>query len=143
MKPDKIKTILLDDELRSLETLQWLLGEYCPQVDIVATFSDPFAAIKLLRKSPPDLLLLDISMPGLNGFDLVYQLFPLSFPVIFVTAHNGPILKALKKTGILFLLKPVDDQELRAVIERANERQEIVSPEQINSFRNTFLRSEE
>lgn len=139
MNPNKtIKTILLDDELHSLETLQWLLGEYCPEIEVVATFSDPFEAIKRLRQAPPDLLFLDIAMPGMNGFDVVYQLFPLPFPVIFVTAHNGPIVKALKKTGILFLLKPVDDLELREIIDRAGCGQETVSREQINLFRAIF-----
>lgn len=135
---EKLTSVLIDDERHSLETLQWLIEEYCPFIEITDSFLEPLEAIKLLKKSPPDLLFVDIAMPGMNGFDLVYQLFPLSFPVIFVTAHNGPILKALKNADILFLLKPVDEVELCEIIERSRNKKETVSPEQINSFRFAF-----
>jgi two-component system LytT family response regulator len=130
--------VIIDDERHSLETLQWLVGEYCPSIEIIDTFSDPFIAIKSLRKSPPDLLFVDIAMPGINGFDLVYQLFPHKFPVIFVTAHNGPIIQALKKANILFLLKPVDDKELSDIVASAIEFDQQFSSEQINAFRIAF-----
>jgi two-component system LytT family response regulator len=135
MKSIKLRCVLLDDERHSLETLNWLIDEYCPSIEVIDAFSDPYEAMKSLRKSPPDLLFVDIAMPGINGFDLVCQLFPLSFSVIFVTAHNGPIIQALKKADILFLLKPVDDKELNDIVDRALNINQRVSPEQINSFR--------
>ena len=138
MKTEKLRTILLDDERFSLETLQWLLEEYCPFVKIVGTFSNPDEAMRVLHQTPPDLLFVDIAMPGINGLDLVYQLFPLTYPVIFVTAHNGAIVKALKQADILFLLKPVDDKELCEVINQAVQMHKLLSPNQINSIRLAF-----
>ena len=135
MKSEKLRSVILDDERHSLETLKWLIEEYCPTIEVTGAFSDPYEAMKSLRKNPPDLLFVDIAMPGINGFDLVYQLFPLSFSVVFVTAHNGPIIHALKKADILFLLKPVDDKELNDIIDRATNLNQRMSPEQINSFR--------
>ena len=112
------KTVLVDDERRSLETMQWLLEECCPEVEITGMYDSPLAALAALRQSPPDLLFLDIAMPGLNGFDLLRQLLPLSFSIIFVTAYNGPTVRALKNTGLPFLLKPVDEVELTGMISR-------------------------
>lgn len=126
-----IKTLLVDDEKRSLETMQWLLEECCPEVKIIGLCDSAFKAMDFLVQYQPDLMILDIAMPVMNGFDLINRLFPLPFPVLFVTAHNGPIVRMLKKTGIPYLLKPVDDEELTRMIKLIAQNRPLITQKQI------------
>lgn len=132
----KIKTILVDDELHSLENMRWLLDEYCPEVEIVQTFDSPVAALHQLPLLTFDLLLLDVAMPVLNGFDLLSQLLPASFSVIFITAHNGSVLRAIKQAGLPYLLKPVDDEELRAMIHKVTQQPQRIEMECVQALKN-------
>ena len=66
----KLKAILIDDEKGSLESLSYELREYCPEVEVVASSQDPKEGLRLIQKWSPDLLFLDIEMPGMNGFEL-------------------------------------------------------------------------
>ncbi len=114
----KINTILLDDEPGSLITLQGLLARHCPEVDIMGAFQNPKEALKFIRKSPPDLLMIDIEMPFINAFNFLDQLKPVEFEVIFVTAFNNYAVKAFKYAAIDYLLKPVSLDELVESIKR-------------------------
>jgi two-component system, LytTR family, response regulator len=135
MTTKKIRTLLVDDETRSLETMQWLLGECCPTVEIVGMCNSSFHALEVIRRTELDLLILDIAMPVMNGFDLLSHIFPIPFPVVFVTAHNGAILRTLRKAGLPYLLKPVDDEELSALIEDITRHKTLVTAEQIRTLR--------
>ncbi|HMQ90723.1 MAG TPA: response regulator [Flavilitoribacter sp.] len=128
---EQLKTLLVDDEKRSLETMQWLLEECCPDVEIIGMCESALKAIEFINQHQPDLLILDIAMPVMNGFDLITRLFPLPFSVLFVTAHNGPIVRILRKTGIPYLLKPVDDEELSAMIDRICQDRPLITGEQL------------
>lgn len=134
MKP-KWKTTLVDDEVRSLETLQWLLEEYCPQVEVIGTFSSPYQALQSLRSAPPDLLILDIAMPGLNGFDLLHHLMPVPYPVVFITAHTGEVIRTLKSARVPYLLKPIDDEELSALVPKVMNARQLITEEQMERVR--------
>ncbi len=118
----KIRTVLLDDEPGSLITLEGLLARHCPQVAIVGSFQNPKEALKYIKKSPPDLLLIDIEMPFINAFHLLDQLKPVRFEVIFVTAFNDYALKAFKYAAIDYLLKPVNLDELVEAIQRVADK---------------------
>ena len=114
-----IKAIILDDEHHSIETLQWKLENYCPEVQIVNTFNDPVEAVDYLKQNPPDLLFLDIEMPMLNGFDVIEELGEnLPFNVIFTTAYDQFGIQAVKASALDYLLKPVQNRELKEAVKK-------------------------
>ncbi|MCB9082262.1 MAG: response regulator transcription factor [Lewinellaceae bacterium] len=117
-----MKAILVDDERYCTELLASLLAKHCPEIETIAEFNDPVAAVSFIQHSPPDLLFLDIEMPRLNGFDLLERCRPVTFPVIFTTAYNQYALRAIKISALDYLLKPIDVDELKLAVEKAQEQ---------------------
>ena len=117
-----VRAIIVDDEIPGLESMQKMLEINCPDVLIVASCSTPDSAIEKIRKLQPDLVLLDIAMPGKNGFELLKELKDIKFEVIFVTAHNQFMIEAFHFSAIDYLLKPVDEDLLIDAIRRARTR---------------------
>jgi two-component system LytT family response regulator len=117
-----IRTILVDDEIDSVRILQRLLEAYSPNVSIVGTADGVESALELIRDTRPDLVLLDIEMSQGNAFDLLNQLLPLTFQVIFVTAFDNYAIRAFKYSAVDYLLKPVDIDDLRDAISRVREK---------------------
>lgn len=114
-----IKAVIIDDELHSIETLKWKLENYCPEVQVVASFDRPAEGIAWLKANAPDLLFLDIEMPMLNGFDVLEELGKeLSFDVIFTTAYDNFGIQAVKCSALDYLLKPVQNKELKEAIDK-------------------------
>ena len=114
-----IKAIILDDEKHSVATLAWKIEKFCPDVKVIKQFTDPVEALEYLQKNPPDLLFLDIEMPRLNGFEVLEELGEkASFEVIFTTAYDEFGIRAVKASALDYLLKPVQNQELKAAIEK-------------------------
>ena len=118
----QIKTILVDDEARALTSLEKLLNIHCPEIDVVATCRDADEAIELIGKSAPDLVFLDISMSGKDGFELLQEIPNISFEIIFVTAYNQYMLQAFQFSAVDYILKPVDYRLLIAAVKRAIQR---------------------
>ncbi|HXB06945.1 MAG TPA: LytTR family DNA-binding domain-containing protein [Puia sp.] len=119
-----IRTILVDDEIDSIRVLQKLLGAFCPQVSVVGTAGGVESALDLIRETKPDLVFLDIEMAQGNAFDLLNQLMPLEFQVIFVTAFDNYAIRAFKYSAVDYLLKPVDIDDLRDAVARVREKPE-------------------
>lgn len=117
-----IKTIILDDEVHSTETLAFFLEKKCKDIDLVASFNEPLLAKEYLSKHRIDLLILDIEMPRLNGFELLKQLQPFDFDVIFLTAYNEFALKAFRYSAFDYFLKPLDELELVNSINRLTQK---------------------
>jgi two-component system, LytTR family, response regulator len=117
-----IKTILIDDEPRGLNALHRLLELYCPDVRIIGEYSDTTYAIQQIQLLEPDLLFLDIAMPDRDGFDLLNELSPVRFEIIFVTAHNEYTIQAFKYSAVDYLLKPVEEDLLIEAVSRAAQR---------------------
>jgi two-component system LytT family response regulator len=115
----EITAILVDDEFSALKGLQQKIEKLFPEISILATFQKPEEAISFIKNKPPQLLFLDIQMPRINGFELLSALDGLNFQVIFVTAYNEYALAALKKSAIGYVLKPVDNEELKEAIAKA------------------------
>lgn len=114
-----IKALIIDDELHSIETLKWKLENYCPEVQVVASFDRPAEGIAWLKENAPDLLFLDVEMPMLNGFDVLEELGKeLSFDVIFTTAYDNFGIQAVKCSALDYLLKPVQNKELKEAIDK-------------------------
>ncbi|MEM1320961.1 MAG: LytTR family DNA-binding domain-containing protein [Bacteroidota bacterium] len=127
----KIKAVIIDDEHHAIETLQWKLENYCPEVEVVTTFDDPTKGIDYLRSTPPQLLFLDIQMPMLNGFDVLEELGDqLTFDVIFTTAYDQFGIQAVKASALDYLLKPVQNKDLKAAVQKYLRRQQPVGRQQ-------------
>ena len=124
-----IRTVLIDDESPSIETLQWKLAHYCPDVSVVATFNDPTKGVEYLKANPVDLLFIDIEMPMMTGFDVLEELKgQVNFDVIFVTAHTAFGIKAVKFSALDYILKPVHNKELVDAVEKYKARTHHPSP---------------
>lgn len=116
---NRMKAILIDDEKNNLVNLEQLLKTYCPDVEIVATALNAAEGKTVLLQHHPDLVFLDIQMPGKNGFELLRELHRYDFEVIFVTAYDQYAIQAVRFAAVDYLLKPVNTEELQAAVGRA------------------------
>lgn len=110
------KAIIIDDERSGIETLNLLLDKYTNGVKVIATATDPLKGISLIEETQPDIVFLDISMPEINGLELVDKLNYKKFKLVFTTAHEGYALKAIKQKAFDYLLKPISVEELKNCI---------------------------
>jgi two-component system LytT family response regulator len=117
-----MKAILVDDEPDGIRTLRKMLELNCPEVEIEATCSSAVAAKEKLEEIRPDVLFLDVRMPGKSGLDMLAELPEADFEVIFVTAHNEYLLQALQFSAVDYLMKPVDEDRLVEAVERLKKR---------------------
>lgn len=127
-----IKAILIDDEKNALEVMEWLLKEYCPQVEILAMCSSAEAGIKAINELKPQVVFLDIEMPKMNGFDLLEQFDKLFFDVVFCTAYDQFAIRAFRYSALNYLLKPVDPADLKKTVERIEEKSSTPTKEQFD-----------
>ncbi len=127
--------VLIDDEHKSINMLDGLLREFCPQVEILGVGSSIDLGIEAILKFQPDIVFLDIEMPGGSGFDLLKKLPHLNFEIIFVTSHEDYALDAIKFCAIGYILKPIREVELIASVNHA----QIRVKEKVENFRNKQL----
>lgn len=114
-----LRAIIVDDETSGREILVELLDRFCNGVEVVAQCSDVPSAAAAIRTHHPDLVLLDVEMPGYAGYELVDFMDDIDFQIIFVTAHDRYAMKAFEVSAIDYLLKPIDIDRLCASIEKA------------------------
>lgn len=114
-----LSAILIDDEPNNLDNLASLLREYCPEVRVVGTATSAEAGAALIRQMAPELVFLDIQMPGQSGFDLLRGLESIDFEIIFVTAFDQYAIQAIRFAAVDYLLKPLGPEELQQAVARA------------------------
>src|SRR5688572_8328398 len=117
-----VRTILVDDEPRGLNTLKKLLQEYCPEIRVIAECANAETAKDKIELLEPQLAFLDISLPGKTSFDLLAELEKVNFEIIFVTAHNEYTLQAFHYSAVDYLMKPIDEDLLTGAVKRAEKR---------------------
>lgn len=117
-----MKSIIIDDEQDSRETLQNYVAKYCPDVSIVAECVNIIEAEKALSAHQPDFVFLDIEMPYGNAFDLLDKLKKIDFEIIFVTAFNQYAVQAFNLSAAHYLQKPVDIDELIQAVDKVKKR---------------------
>ena len=116
--------IIIDDEKHCRDVLALLLQKYCPGIQLITACSDAQSGIDAIEMHHPDIVLLDIEMPGMSGFDMLVACSFKNFEVIFITAYNEYAIKAIRHNAIDYLLKPVDKDELVSAIARAEKERE-------------------
>ncbi|MCB0635350.1 MAG: response regulator transcription factor [Lewinella sp.] len=117
-----LKALIIDDEPKLAKVLQLKLGQYCPEVEVAATGGNVQEGEALVRQHQPDLVFLDIAMPGGSGFELIERFSVINFEIIFVTGFNEYVLDALKVSAVDYLLKPVVTEELVEAVGKARRR---------------------
>jgi two-component system, LytTR family, response regulator len=117
-----INAIIADDEKMSRNTLKKMLELHCPSVEIISEAEDASEAASQVEKFNPELLFLDIAMPGKNGIDFLKELGEINFEVIFVSAYDKYILQAMRLSAVDFLQKPVDEEQLIYAVNNAFKR---------------------
>ncbi|HXV59534.1 MAG TPA: LytTR family DNA-binding domain-containing protein [Vicinamibacteria bacterium] len=115
-----LRALVVDDEELARQELCFLL-ESIPAVDVVGQAGNGIEAVGLIEELSPDLLFLDIQMPGLDGFQVVRRLVDLPAPphLIFVTAYDQYAIKAFEVNAVDYLLKPVEKSRLKEAVSRA------------------------
>ncbi len=112
-----IRAIIIDDEPLAIDALTLLLKKKCrDEVQIIATSNSPRLGKELIEKHQPDLVFVDIEMPGMSGIDLVRSFSNPPFRVVFVTAFDAYAIEALRLSAIDYLLKPVEPDEIERVV---------------------------
>lgn len=115
----KLKTIVVDDESLARQLLLSYLEEL-PEIEVIAQYANGREAIAAVMELEPDLMFLDIRMPGLNGFDVIQRIQPELLPmVIFCTAFERYALDAFDVHAVDYIVKPLDEQRLRLAVNRA------------------------
>ena len=115
-----INAIIVDDEKHVRESLSSLLKIYCPEVNLLGDAGNLEDAKLAIEKLNPDLVFLDIAIGEENGFDLIEELKPVNFQVIFTTAFSEYALKAFRVNAIDYLLKPIDPTDLKAALQKVS-----------------------
>ncbi len=116
-----MRIVLVDDEAPARELLRELLQAHS-QVEVVAECSNGFEAVKAVGELAPDLLLLDVQMPKLDGFEVLELLGDEAPAVIFTTAYDEHAVRAFEVQAVDYLLKPFDARRLGEALERAEQR---------------------
>ena len=107
-----IQSIIIDDELNAIKTLQWEINHLEMPIEVIESFTCANKAIDYLSLhiNEIDLVFLDIQMPTINGFEFLDKFKGRSFQVIFVTAYDEYALQAIKESAVDYILKPVDEE---------------------------------
>jgi len=118
-----LRVMVVDDEELARKALIELLARD-DGAEVVGAFGDGKAALEAARREPPDVILVDIRMPVMDGFELVRRLGPPPPLVIFVTAYDRYAIRAFRALALDYLLKPCSEKDLRSALARARERLE-------------------
>jgi two-component system LytT family response regulator/two-component system response regulator LytT len=120
---DKLRTVVVDDEGLAREELCFLLGQI-PGIEVVAQAGDGPEALEVISEQQPDLVMLDVQMPGLTGFEVARRLLDSGTEahLVFVTAYDRHAIEAFDVNAVDYLLKPVEAERLATAVDRVRRR---------------------
>lgn len=130
MQQEQIQCIIVDDEEPARRTLRNMLELYCPEVRVVDEASNIPDGVLAINKSKPDLVFLDIEMPGYNGFELFEFIKEINFEIIFATAYSEYAIRAFEVSAVDYLLKPIIIDHLTAAVAKARKRMHAANMQQ-------------
>src|SRR5215210_8087881 len=122
---------IVDDEPYCCETLATLLERYCPNVKILDICYSAAGALQSINEHNPQILFLDVEMPHMNGFELLEKLPHINFELIFTTSYDQYAIKAIRFSALDYLLKPIDREELKRAVKKAEQRLQSPVPQQL------------
>lgn len=114
-----LRALIIDDEKNGINSLKLLIEKFISNVKVVADTTDPAEGVELIEDFKPEIVFLDINMPVLNGFEVLQKLKHRNFNLIFTTAHEEYAIKALRENAIDYLLKPIDADDLKQAVAKA------------------------
>ena len=118
----KIRTIIVDDEKLAIQGLQLRLDKF-PDVEVIETCANGREAIRKIKTEKPDLVFLDVQMPGFDGFSVVKGVMEIDPPLfVFVTAYEEHAIRAFEANAVNYLMKPVDEDKLADTLDRVRTR---------------------
>jgi len=119
-----MKAIIVDDETKARKMLKAMLADLCPEVEVLEECDDLPNGIKAIKRLSPQLVFLDIEMPGHSGLELLefFSEHEIDFQIIFTTAYDHYAIKAFKLSAVDYLLKPISPVELKQAVLRASKR---------------------
>lgn len=124
---EAIRAIITDDDIFTCEQLKDKIRLLVPQLEIIAVCENSLQGIEAIKKLKPQLVFLDIQMPGLSGFEMLDHLDQNAFEVIFITSFNQFAIQAIRYSALDYLLKPIKDSELVEAINRFVNKKESLS----------------
>jgi two-component system LytT family response regulator len=113
-----IKAIIIDDEKHCSDNLHWQLKQYCPEVEVKAICNNAEKGLQEIYNQQPQIVFLDVEMPGMNGFEMLEKLPEINFDIIFTTAFNQYAIRAIKFGALDYLIKPIDKDELVEALDK-------------------------
>ncbi len=121
--PEPIRTVVVDDEQLAREELCFLLGQI-GDIDVVAQATNGIEALRVIEDAGPDLVMLDVQMPGLTGFEVARRLLASGGDahVVFVTAYDQYAIEAFEVNAVDYVLKPIEPARLATTVERVRKR---------------------
>ena len=117
-----VNALIVDDEADALDVLRLSIEKHCPEILIKKVCDTPEEGIQAIKDLKPDLVFLDIQMPGMSGFDVLQQVSPVTFEVIFVSAYDHYAMKAMKFSALDYLMKPVNIDDLTHAFQKFKAR---------------------
>ncbi len=114
----KVKSLIVEDNLFMATLLSDLLKENHPNIEVMDIAKNGKEGIEKINKLQPELVFLDIEMPDMNGFDMLSKIGAIKFQTIFITAHSHYALKAFRFNALDYLLKPIEEAQLKQSIRR-------------------------
>jgi two-component system, LytTR family, response regulator len=117
-----IRSIVIDDEQHCIDALVADLSKNCSNVEVAAKCLSGKEGILAIKKYKPRLIFLDVEMPWMNGFEMLEMLDHIDFCIIFTTAYDKFAARAFRISAVDYLLKPVDAEDLKAAVYKAEEK---------------------
>jgi two-component system LytT family response regulator len=126
-KSKNIKAIIIDDSIQARKLLRLMLAEYAPEIELIAEAENVNEGLIAIEMHQPDVLFLDIEMPGKSGIQLAEELVKNNIvcDIIFTTAYNGYAINAFRLSAVDYLLKPIEEKQLIEAVEKIKSRKEL------------------
>lgn len=118
----RLTAIIVDDEAFARENLNMMITDFCPGVEVLGMAAGAEEGIALIKECNPQVVFLDVMMPGRDGFSMLRGIEDRDFAVVFTTAHDEFALKAIKEEAVDYLEKPINIDELQAAVEKVVKR---------------------
>jgi two-component system LytT family response regulator len=131
--------LIVDDEFHSREILKDLIQKYCPELQIIGSVESAKEALATIKEKSPDVVFLDIEMPGGTGFDLLDQLGEFTFDIIFVTAYHEHAVQAFRLSAIDYLLKPLNFVELKEAVQKLGRSKALKNQDKIEALKSIYF----